>query len=70
MKYGRSADNFVRPVAQFSLLLTPTFVVTFTLKSAIFKNYILVSFKVFSLPFSYLKIKIRDLILGLKDFKK
>jgi hypothetical protein len=26
VKYGRSADNFVRPVAQFSLLLTPTFV--------------------------------------------
>jgi hypothetical protein len=28
VKYGRSADNFVRPVAQFSLLLTPTFVVS------------------------------------------
>jgi hypothetical protein len=32
VKYGRSADNFVRPVAQFSLLLTPTFVSSETRK--------------------------------------
>jgi hypothetical protein len=41
---------------------------TFILKLIIFKNYILISFKVFSLLFLYLSCKIINLILVLNNF--
>lgn len=43
---------------------------TFSLKLTIFKIYILVDFKAFSLFFLSFKSKIRHLTLGLEDFWK